>query len=505
LTTVSPLSSITIAPEAGSERLRRVINKEFTDEQVVSAVEALLGHRVQTIKLYFMIGLPTESREDIEAIISIVERIAGMARSVSGRCNVNVSLSPFSPKAHTAFQWEEMESGESLRAKNILIKNRLRPLKNVKVSYRDTAMTLLESVMARGDRAVASVVYHAWEMGARFDGWNDHFDFAVWTAAAQQASLDFSTYLDAIPHDQELPWSIVSTGVDTDFLLAEQARAKGQEITPDCRDGTCYLCGACSPAVTMRLSVPKDRGTIQVPVQVPDKELVPQQARKYRFVYSKGSEVRFLGHLDMVAVLVRALVASGCSLAYSQGFQPHPRVSFGPPIACGVTAKAEAFDVMTLEELSIDVAAINAMLPLGLRIVSYAPAAMTGQSITASIMAGEYDFMPLDPIDLVAVRERIEQVVDAADLYVTVIKKNTTVQKNIRPLVMALSSEELDNGVVITATLSLDPQATCKPAEFIQGLFPEKSLSDFSVCRKACFVEKQGMLKPLDQEQPVGL
>ncbi|MBN1129130.1 MAG: TIGR03960 family B12-binding radical SAM protein, partial [Chitinispirillaceae bacterium] len=154
LTGVTPLSSITIAPEAGSARLRGVINKEFTDEQIFSAVQALLKRPVQTIKLYFMIGLPTETGEDIDAICAMIETIAGMARSAPGRRFINVSLSPFSPKPHTPFQWEAMEAPPSLHAKNLHIKGRLRRLKNVKVSYRDIGMTLLESVMARGDRAV---------------------------------------------------------------------------------------------------------------------------------------------------------------------------------------------------------------------------------------------------------------------------------------------------------------------------------------------------------------
>ncbi len=226
LTSVTPVSSFTIAPEAGSNRLRRVINKDFSDEEIFSTVQTLLDRNVQTIKLYFMIGLPTERDEDIQGIIDMVSRIGGMARSASHRRQVNVSLSPFSPKPQTPFQWEAMDSLVSLKNKNLAIKNALRHLTNVKVSYRNVHITLLETVLARGDRRVGDLIHAAWKSGCRFDGWDDQFDFGRWEHAAAAVSVDCADYTREIPVEQVLPWSVIDTGVSSAFLCRERERSR---------------------------------------------------------------------------------------------------------------------------------------------------------------------------------------------------------------------------------------------------------------------------------------
>ena len=202
---VSSSSSLTIAPEAGSARLRSVINKKFTDEEIYATVKKLLTGNIQTLKLYFMIGLPTEDSEDIEAIIQMVYNIAGLVRARSKRRMVHVSISPFSPKPHTPFGWEQMEPVDSLKQKSIYIKRSLWNVKNVKVSYRDPAITLLETVMARGDRSVGGLIYGAWRKGARFDGWEECFDIDRWYQAASELNLETGNYTDEIPEEQIAP------------------------------------------------------------------------------------------------------------------------------------------------------------------------------------------------------------------------------------------------------------------------------------------------------------
>lgn len=498
-TAVSPLTSLTIAPEAGSERLRKVINKDFSDEAVYGVITALLSRNVQTIKLYFMIGLPTETQADIEAIVGMVTKIAGLARAASLRRSVNVSLSPFSPKPHTPFQWEAMDALASLEKKNLFIKNSLRHLKNVRVSYRRIATTLLESVMARGDRGIGAVILGAWKRGARFDGWDERLQFERWVEAAREASVDFTSYLDAIPLEQELPWAAVNTGVTAHFLMQERQRALNLEITPDCRTGVCLACGVCDAGIGRRI-VGADTADLG---SAPSISYGRMPARKdpipfrYRFVYSKGKAVRFLGHLDMVSVLIRALIASGCDCAFSQGFQPHPKVSFGPPLACGCIALAEAFDVTTTARFEVPVETINAMLPADLRIRSYAPLHEGGESLTASIKAAFYRFTPLDAITPQELLHRTASALDTDDLPVRVVKNEQEAIKNIRPMIKTLAVDNRDIAASFTATLSLDPRATCKPLELIKALFPERLFTDFLTCRETCLVERQGKLVPV--------
>jgi len=499
LTSVSPISSLTIAPEAGSVRLRRVINKDFSDEAVFATVRTLLDHNVQTIKLYFMIGLPTEGEEDIEAIVLMVERIAGMARAKSHRRKVNVSLSPFSPKPQTPFQWEAMDSIESLERKNMTIKKGLGHLKNVKVSYRNVHMTLLETVIARGDRAIGAIIYNAWKKGARFDGWDDKFVFDRWAEAAGEASVDFATYTGEIPGDEDLPWSMVDTGVSKEFLLQERGRSRTGTVTGDCRREACSHCGVCDAAHKPRLT---DRSNFTlVPETVTNGAAVlnASQDRKiwrYRFIYSKGAAVRFLGHLDMVAVFHRALTSAGFALLYSQGYEPRPKVSFGPPLPFGVMGDAEAFDMAMVIPISGDPLRVNTMLPPDLRVVSLVPLDETGPSLSASIKAGRYRFTPNGTMDVSVMQRTIDGALKETALPVTISKNGGTRIKDIRPLIRELRLDEQ----VLQAVLSLEAGATCKPSELITVLFPQSRFTDFLVVRRECLIEKNGVLAGLQKE-----
>jgi len=500
LTSVCPVSSLTIAPEAGSERLRRVINKDFTDEAIFLAVKTLLSRNVQTIKLYFMIGLPTETEDDIKAIIAMVKVIAGLAQAVSHRRSVNVSLSPFSPKAHTPFQWERMESNESLEKKNLFIKGSLRHLKNVRVSYRRIAMTRIESIMARGDRSVAALILGAWRRGARFDGWDEQFRIERYDEAAREASVDCSLFIGAIPLEQELPWRVLSTGVTQEYLAKERERALAGEITPDCRIGDCLLCGVCNAKTGRRIIGRNTEGmSAGRPVTYGRfSEKTDQMLHRYRFLYGKGPAVRFLGHLDMVAIFIRALIASGCRLVYSQGFQPHPKISFGPPLACGLIAHGEAFEATTMGQFDGAVETINAMLPHDLCIQSFSRVKEHGPSLTASIKAAIYRFTAMDGQTLPDLKSRIASVLNSPELPITIIKDEKTVIKNIRPLIKSLSMETGSDERSFLATLSMEPGATCKPLELIKALFPGKEFTDFLVDREHCLVDQQGRLTPVE-------
>jgi radical SAM family uncharacterized protein/radical SAM-linked protein len=502
LNSVSPVSSLTIAPEAGSARLRQVINKDFSDEAIYTTVETLLGRGVQTIKLYFMIGLPTERQEDIDALSAMVAKIAGMARAKSHRCRVNVSLSPFSPKPQTPFQWEAMDTPESLQQKSSMVKNRLGFLKNVKVSYRTVRMTLLETVLARGDRAMGAVVYNAWKSGSRFDGWDERFDFNRWQQAAVDAAVDFSVYTGEIPQGQELPWSAVSTGVSLEFLSRERVRAYDGQVTADCRKNDCALCGVCDGAARPLLAASgpiPPAGRADRLTQGIGTAGLAQKQYCHRCIYKKGMEIRFLGHLDMAAVFHRALISSGFALQYSQGFGPHPRVSFGPPLPFGVIGDAEAFDMITVAPVTGDPLRVNAMLPAGLQVLSMAALPQGMPSLSSSITAARYRFVPIGGMDGRALRDAVDAVNSQAAVPVTIVKNGETKTKDLRPLIRELLVDKNEQSAV-QAVLSLEPGATCKPSELIMALFPGRRFTDFLVTRSECLVRKGGVLAGLRGE-----
>ncbi|MBD3392647.1 MAG: TIGR03960 family B12-binding radical SAM protein [Chitinivibrionales bacterium] len=498
LARAASLSSFTIAPEAGSQRLRDAINKDFTEERILQTAQTLLENNVQTLKLYFMIGLPTEAHEDIDALVECVSKIAGMARAQSRRRTVHVSISPFSPKPQTPFQWEAMAGLSGLSGKNAEIRKRLRHLRNVKVSYRNPSMTFLETVMARGDRNLSSLIHAAWKNGARFDGWTDIFSMDRWTSAAENLGIDMVRYTGEIPEDEPLPWSAVSLGIAGTFLSRERRRARQGKVTEDCRRGTCPGCGACALAARHLVAsrpahrVPADAGAARA------RRVEAQHTKHFfRCAYRKGEEVRFLSHRDMVAVFHRALSAAGVPIAYSEGYHPHPRVAFGPPLPLGIVGERELFDAALTAPAPPDPRTVNRWLPDGLCLETCTPHGEKPPSLNASVVAGRYVFVPHHPVTREAVRAAVDLVRNSRRLTVPVEKKGAVTEKDLRPLIHRIEYYMHESAVCIEAVLSMRGGSTCRPAELLRALFPDKRFSDFLVRRIECLADEQGKLVSL--------
>jgi len=483
LAKVSSVSSFTIAPEAGSDRLRRAINKDFTDETIYAAVRELMRRNVQTLKLYFMLGLPTETQEDIDAIIAMVTRIAGIVRAVSPRRAVNVALSPFSPKPHTPFEREAMEDPALLLEKGVAIKRALRHLKNVRVSYRNPDQTVLETVLARGDRTIGELVYHAWLSGARFDGWDECFDLQRWRECATELSIDMKDFLAGIDPEQPLPWSVVSTGVSPLFLEKERLRAYSGEPTPDCRGGACSVCGVCTTGLQ---PVHHRDATVALPVDTPDEphgDQGPGAQYLYRFFYHKSGTLRFLGHLDMVAIIHRACRMANIPVAFSQGFNPHPRIGFGPPLPFAAQGLREAFDIAMTRRCDIDPLIMNQWLPAGLSIDGFNEIPSNTPSLNDAIHSTVYRFSPVDAVDCEALFHRIGEIRQSGSIVVETEKRKERYRKEIRP---GISEIEAHADGSWSAMLSLKPPCSCRPAELLSAVFADKTPPRLIITREVC-------------------
>jgi len=241
-------SSLTFAPEAGTQRLRDVINKGVSEQDIEEAVTAAFRSGWSQIKLYFMLGLPTETDEDVRGIAELSHRIMKRYKEVtgSGAGQLTVSVSSFVPKPHTAFQWVAQASIEELRGKQALLKELL-PQRRFTLRWHDAQASFLEAVFARGDRRLEKALYNAWQRGARFDGWSEHFRFELWEEAFQSAAVDPNMYATRERSVNEaLPWDHLNSGVDKHFLVKEYERALNGEHTADCRRGQCTDCGVCS-------------------------------------------------------------------------------------------------------------------------------------------------------------------------------------------------------------------------------------------------------------------
>ncbi len=234
--------SLTFAPEAGSQRLRDVINKGVSEEDIEGTLEALFDGGWQQVKLYFMMGLPTETRSDLEGIIDICNLALRLGRSRKAKVKVSASVAGFVPKAHTPFQWEPQLPMDDLRERGRYLRSLVRD-RYLTLHYHEPEQTFLEGVFSRGDRRLADVIEEAWRRGARLDGWTEHFNLATWMEAFEACSVDPVPYAQRRRSlDEGLPWDHIDSGLSRSFLLAERARAFEGKTTPDCRGG-CNGCG----------------------------------------------------------------------------------------------------------------------------------------------------------------------------------------------------------------------------------------------------------------------
>ncbi|MCH4178882.1 MAG: TIGR03960 family B12-binding radical SAM protein [Megasphaera sp.] len=240
-------SGLTFAPEAGSQRLRDVINKGVTEENLLSACENAFSNGWSKVKLYFMMGLPTETDEDLAGIADLAYKVLNLYRHVTGRNNgtVTISVSSFVPKSHTAFQWFGQQPVEEIERKQQFIKNLIRD-RHITYHYHDAKTGRLEAAFARGDRRMGRVLYEAWKLGCKFDGWTEMFNYDTWMQAFAAAGID-PDYYAARQRDVEepLPWDHLSNGASKAFLQREWKRAHTGELTPDCRHQNCTGCGVC--------------------------------------------------------------------------------------------------------------------------------------------------------------------------------------------------------------------------------------------------------------------
>ena len=240
-------TGLTFAPEAGTQRLRDVINKNITEDDILTAIDKAIDLGWNAVKLYFMIGLPTETEEDLDGIADIAAKIMELARYKNdgnrGRFSVSVSVANFVPKPFTAFQWCRQNSPEEFARKHVYLMNRIRPIKGVTLHYHESFVSTLEAILARGDRSVCKAVLRAWQLGCGFDSWTEHFKEAAWKQALIDTGIDETHYtLAGLEPGAPLPWDIIDSGVSSKYFLSEWKKAAEETTTPDCRYG-CNGCG----------------------------------------------------------------------------------------------------------------------------------------------------------------------------------------------------------------------------------------------------------------------
>jgi radical SAM family uncharacterized protein/radical SAM-linked protein len=363
-------TGFTIAPEAGSQRLRNVINKNICFDDVATTVRDAFALGWRVIKLYFMIGLPTETEKDLEAIVEMVQQLKGIKSPQGRRGQINVSVTTFIPKAHTPFQWAGQLSMAQSRAKITYLKSALTRIRGVHFKWQDPTMSVIEGVFARGDRRLGPVLIDAWKSGCLFDGWSDGFNFERWKKSFQRCGVDLDLVITRQRElDESLAWDHMDSGVDAAFLKSQWHDALAGKVVQDCRGGQCHQCGVCDfdtlqPVVFEACTLPVSQEMASGP-----ETAGPFFA--YELIYEKMGPARFFGHLEMGNLFGRAIRRATVPVAYSQGFHPQPKISFNDPLPLGIESQAEQMRLkltapMGCQEL---IERINPFLPQGVKLV----------------------------------------------------------------------------------------------------------------------------------------
>lgn len=483
-------SGFTFAPEAGSQRLRNVINKNIREQDLLDTLRLVLEKGWKQIKFYFMIGLPTEKESDLHAISELMERCLEIAANFKDVV-FHISLSPFSPKPHTPFQWEKQELPPELNNKIRFLQDRLRH-KQLQLSWRDGYNVALETVFSRGGRELAGVLEEAWRNGARQDGWEDYFDWQKWEDSFHTLGMDWKRYLRPLSVSIPLPWNHIDLGISDSFLQLEKKRAYQGELSPDCGDHVCLGCGLprkafedlvkCCRQPAHRESGPmkpidntaahrrdsRQNTGITYGRSRKKRTVTTAPARKkIRIQYSKTGVMRFFSHLDIVRLFDQAARRAKISLVYTRGSNPHPKISYGPPLGLGIASIAEYLDLEAEIGSEADFQIkLNKVLPQGIEILTQQTIFSKAPALAAVINRWTYETF-LENFGLPG--EWIENWMKNEEIRVERDITNGTKNINIRPFVKDIS---INHQKLVMTIDSIDGR-TAKVTEVLETLMRE--------------------------------
>ena len=404
-------SGLTFAPEAGTQRMRDIVNKGLTNEELLRGVKTAVDRGWDKIKLYFMIGLPGETDFDVLGIAETVRWLHRECRLPGRRgLNFNLTISNFTPKPHTPFQWHSVSTAEFSR-KQRLLKGEFRGMRGVKVNYTDVRISAMEDFVGRGDRRLGPVVRRAWELGAGMDAWWESLDkaYTAWTRAIDESGLTWKYRqvesgewnlfdqeegtpqggkLEGTFLDQPLPWDHLDTGIDKNWLKLDLQKALEAATVPDCSFEGCSRCGVCGTdfghnVVVDALPIPEFAG-----------EFVPNTERKQRFRvwFGKVGDMALVGHLDLLRLFDRVVRRADLPISFTGGFHPNPRISLANALPLGVTSTGEIADFELTELMDIDDfrQKLVATLPENIPVYRVEPIDLKAPSANQLLEAAEY-------------------------------------------------------------------------------------------------------------------
>lgn len=470
-------SSFTIAPEAGTQRLRNVINKRLTDEEILATCQSVFEMGFKGLKLYFMIGLPTETDQDLYGIVSLAKEIKRLA---SKRQSLTISVSGFVPKAHTPFQWAPQLTLAELVRRQRLLQFELKRLR-INYRYHEAGLTVLEGMIARGDRRVGAVIRRAYEGGCRMTSASQRSSWESWNNVLTTSGESVEAIQQQQGERLALPWQHISTGVAPDFLALEWKRALEACCTPDCLDGSCAGCGVCNQDIhnVFYRSINGDDSQVilesdqieQASKPVSRLDSAATDLSYYRVHYSKTKPISFFSHLELINLFFRILRRAKLPVAFTQGFSPHPRVGFGPPLQLGVSSNAELLDLTLTQNLSSSdiMRSFNQVLPEGLDVINVWEIERGSKSIQESIAKQWYQVKLPQQVNAALVAAKIQ---NWKMLEVRRVRKDSVSQIALEAVVADMIVDETDIKFTIKGSQN---SATVKPIEVVELILGEYS------------------------------
>ena len=433
-------TGFTIAPEAATERLRRVINKEMDEDILFQDLADLFSKGWKNIKLYFMMGLPTEREEDVRGILHLSRKISAWGERQKGHPNISVSLSTFVPKPHTPFQWESQIPLEEMKERLSFLRDELKK-NRLRFKWQDPHLSFLEGIFSMGNRSLSKVLIEAHRLGCRFDGWSDQFYYPFWKEAFGKLGLNMDSYARKKESNEPLPWSFIETGIDPAFLWREYQGGLREELSSSCMED-CRRCGLCDGKT---LSV-RESGLNEIgPLESPKGGRIRKKAikRKVRLRFTKKGEVRFISHLELARLFYRASKRTDLPLRHSEGFHPMPRIVFATALPVGMESLMEIVDLELEGGPSVFEVKerLNQALPPGIEITEAKEVSIS--SPPPSLFHHSVYWIPLD--HLVSRQEaalRLEKALEKEEFFLYQERKGKQRKMDIRPLIERMEIKE---------------------------------------------------------------
>jgi len=541
---------LTFAPEAGTQRMRDVIAKNVTEADIIDSAHRVFGRGFSRMKLYFMIGLPTETDEDVIGIVETAARVQAIGRKQQKGAQVTASVSSHVPKPHTPFQWAAMDDDATIARKQALLADRARALR-VNLKMHDNQASHIEGIFARGDRRIGELLEAAFRLGCRFDSWDDALRMDLWEQAmaetAARTGLDVLRPLGTLPITGRLPWSHIDIGLEPDFLAKEYRKALKDRLSPPCgkpykkllhpnnvaaaetggKDKLiCYDCGISCDLDAMKgerlfflrrmnawsgatavdaagAAAPASPRPAQDPTRPPPR-LAQGEAHGYRLRYRKLGRVAYLGHLDLVRHLPRIFRRAALEIAYSVGFHPHPDFSYGPALGLGIPSLGEVLDVRLIDQLSPD-ELLRRLNRVTLDGIAFTEAALVGvNDRSLGRVLAEAEFLArlpagVDPAPAVARFAGSDPIIVRRESD-RGLARTVDVRRSVRSVIACDDAEarrvlDWDGGALLAFGVGISTEGSARPSEVIGALLGPEVAAETDLARRALWGE--GRTDPL--------